>query len=465
MRRGNLSGMVAACVCAAAALAAAPPASATTVHQAAGGAGPTVFIADGAGVADDLRVVARTAGALVTVVSAASPIEAGLGCLQLNPRTVNCPADTTAIVAHLGPGADRLVHAPGTAGSDVPLLPAALNGGPGNDTIETFRGSTTVTGGAGNDTLATFGSSRNSVHTLSGGDGNDVIDLSRSSDRPDVASGGRGSDTVTYAARPAARGGVAADPDGRADDGRAWGGEHDNVGTDVENLTGTPSADDLAGTGARNRLSGGPGNDKLRGGAGSDTLLGGSGDDTERGDGGSDTLGAHPARLGVFRLAPSADSGVDTFDGGDGVDRIYSADGQADAQVACGDPDRDGPGGDSAALDLADRAPSGCERVQRAARDQFPVVRVLAIGRTRGGSLPVRLGCPRRAPGLRCRGTVSVLRGGRTLGRIRYDLRGGRTRTVRVPLRRRGRGRAQLRTRERDARNMPETTATGFRLR
>src|SRR5207249_2060302 len=72
--------------------------------------------------------------------------------------------------------------------------------------------------------------------------------------------------------------------DGNPNDGgivdQNTGGQRDNIGTDVENVTGGSGADSLTGSSRANVLIGGGGNDTLSGGPGPDSLSGGTGTDT-----------------------------------------------------------------------------------------------------------------------------------------------------------------------------------------
>jgi len=145
-----------------------------------------------------------------------------------------------------------------------------VSGGSGADTLVGDADANVLAGGAGNDTLA-------------GGAGDDTLDGGGGAD---VLGGGGGVDLATYAARTVA---VAVDLDGVADDGQA--GEGDNVGADVENVSGGSGADRLVGDADANVLAGGAGNDTLAGNGGNDTLGGGAGDDTLDGGGGADALG------------------------------------------------------------------------------------------------------------------------------------------------------------------------------
>ncbi|HUR76895.1 MAG TPA: calcium-binding protein [Acidimicrobiales bacterium] len=162
----------------------------------------------------------------------------------------------------------------------------------------------TLVGGGGDDRL--LGSAGN--NTLAGGPGADVLDgaggddtfLSAADpDGADVFAGGDGRDHVSWAERGLP---VVADPDGVADDGGA--GEGDNVGGDVEMLTGGAGADSLAG---------GASSDVIKGGAGADVIDGGGGDDRLSGEAGPDSF--------VVGVA----DGADVISGGSATDSISYA--------------------------------------------------------------------------------------------------------------------------------------------
>ena len=120
----------------------------------------------------------------------------------------------------------------------------------------------TVIGGVGDDRVA----GGDGYDTLSGGGGADTYD------------GGPGIDYVDYGDRA---GPIVATLDGGADDGEV--GERDDLGTEVEDVTGTPAADRLVGNAAPNRIAAGDGNDVIVAGGGSDFI---------RGQGGSDQIHA-----------------------------------------------------------------------------------------------------------------------------------------------------------------------------
>ena len=151
--------------------------------------------------------------------------------------------DTITYATHTAPVAvtlDDLVG-DGAAGENDNAIAENVIGGPDADTL---------TGNTG-------------VNSIEGGSGADVLDGGLGAD---VLNGGGGTDRVSYASRAGA---VTADIDGAADDGEA--AEGDNIGTDVEDLTGGAGADTLTGDANPNLLDGGPGGDALNGGGGNDT--------------------------------------------------------------------------------------------------------------------------------------------------------------------------------------------------
>jgi Ca2+-binding RTX toxin-like protein len=156
----------------------------------------------------------------------------------------------------------------------------ALTGGPGTDLLNGGDGDDTLRGGGGDDTLqgaggndSQFGEESNDV--LVGGSGADGLDGGPSEDRldggadADAISGGDGTDGVFYADRLNP---VAASADGVGGDGEL--GEGDNIGGDVESLSGGGDNDVLVGNGGDGLIEGGGGDDTLDGGGGADTLLG-----------------------------------------------------------------------------------------------------------------------------------------------------------------------------------------------
>jgi Ca2+-binding RTX toxin-like protein len=173
-------------------------------------------------------------------------------------------------------GTDASEPLTGTGGNDV------IVGLGGNDTIDGGGGNDTICGGDGNDTIT--GGSGNDL--LDGGADDDTFDEGAVANGEDRFIGGDGFDEVSYANRTES---VVGSPDGKPKDGEK--GEADDIGGDVEKITG------------------GSGKDKLTGNNSDNTLVGGAGKDKLSGKGGADTLDAVD---GV--------SGNDTVDGGDGID-------------------------------------------------------------------------------------------------------------------------------------------------
>ena len=133
-----------------------------------------------------------------------------------------------------------------------------LIGGSGDDQMTGSNAANTLTGNAGNDTMTGL----NARDTFIGGAGADDF------------VGGTGLDVATYATSAS---GVTASLDGVANDGNAaddnaGATRRDNIGADVEDLTGSPSADTLTGSGLANVITGGTGQDTLTGLDGNDTL-------------------------------------------------------------------------------------------------------------------------------------------------------------------------------------------------
>lgn len=182
--------------------------------------------------------------------------------------TVSGLAGTDSVWGH---GGDDLIY--GNQGSD------RLLGGSGADTI--FGGQND--GPAGSDGIA-----RNGTETIEGGDGNDLL------------YGNMGADAV----------------DGDAGDDTLYGGQ------DNDSLTGGDGADRLFGNLGNDNLTGGAGADILYGAAGNDRLVGRDDADTMFGGDGADVLsgGLGDDLLYGDNAESSLFSGIDTIDGGEGID-------------------------------------------------------------------------------------------------------------------------------------------------
>jgi hypothetical protein len=310
-------------------------------------------------------------------------IRAGAGCVQVaNDQTIAaCSPNVASIRLTLNDGEDFVKVFDG-----VPAT--TMEGGEGNDDLDSRRGSDTVLGGPGDDIIDDDG-------------GNDVIDGGAGDDQilavggADSVNGGAGFDTVKLDTDD-----DVVRLDDVANDGTP--GQGMNIHTDVEAVDGSLGSDNMFGNADANTLVGGPGNDILEGGGGPDTLDGGDGADemsggpdldrlvypgaaaqtitlddvrndgapgeldnahsdieeVEAGPGndvavGSDVANVLDGGLGNDRL--EGRGGVDTVLGGPGADTLLARDGLQE-RVDCG------PDGDSGEADTIDTL-ANCENV------------------------------------------------------------------------------------------------------
>jgi Ca2+-binding RTX toxin-like protein len=201
------------------------------------------------------------------VTDSKADIDAGPGCTSTGKRRATCPtAGVTALAIDVGGGADRVAI-------DAAIsLPATVTGGGGNDVLAGGSGGDRLEGGPGADTLE--GKAGNDAEL--GGEGNDAFSQPRTPDGADGLSGGSGVDRVGYGKRTGA---LAISLDGAPNDGDRGASEGDNVGADVEQVSGGSGFDTIVGSAAKNRLDGGPGSDFIDGRGGADALSGGDGAD------------------------------------------------------------------------------------------------------------------------------------------------------------------------------------------
>ena len=307
------------------------------------------------------------------------------------------------------------------------LANTGATAGLGGDRIFTGAGGDRITGAAENDVIdagmapykgqealpptgntAVDDPNRNIVD---GGGGNDTFVLLRGTARDEVT-GGAGRDLVTYADRfmigaPGSAGvhvsldGVANDGDPNIDqlDSTATG-EGDNIGTDVEDLTGTKREDRLVGSAAANVLLGDEGVDVLTGGAGEDLIL--AREPALAGSGTADVI-----NCGSPSTTKTSTSLFGVFSAASGVDRLQA--------------------------DLADPKPASCELLVDMAVDEPAPVDIGPRGRLTGRRLAVRLVCPRRAQRT-CTGELHMA-GERAGSRpARFSIAGGARRTVTLEL-------------------------------
>jgi hypothetical protein len=283
----------------------------------------------------------------------------------------------------------------GSAGEGDNVLGSlgSIQGGSGNDTLESGADSASLAGGAGNDTLV--GSPEG--ESLLGQDGDDDISAGGGNDSlaggagADRLSGGPGHDEASYAGAVTRLRLSIGDGPG---DGAA--GEGDDIQADVEDLIGGSGADVMIGTAGANRLVGLGGADRMFGGEGADRLEGSN----------------HGDRL-------DAGPGPDSLIAG-ARDILLLVDGERDRT----DCRSSAPAIDADALDTFKRC--------------APLVRMRPLGRPRPG-LPVRIAvrCP-RLTAVPCRGHIFVRMtpGNRRLSRtVRFGpIRPGRRAILTVQL-------------------------------
>jgi hypothetical protein len=441
--------------------------------------GELAYVAE-AGQSNYVTVAYRPAAAgrperYVVLVAPGEALSAGGGC-TVDPAgsIASCPAAAPArqLTVNLGDGDDAFTgprdQGPFTA------VPIVADGGPGADRLLVQPGATgaVLTGGDGDDALSGAGGG----DRIDGGPGDDDIFAGAGAD---LVRGGDGFDTLAYERIPdtPATQPLTVSLDGAPGDGFA--GENDDIGPDVERVSGGQAADRLTGSAAADRLTGGGAADRLAGGEGDDVLLGDAlragaagapGDDALEGGPGSDVLAGGP--------------GSDTLDGGPGGDRIFAlgideapllamlepgrrlvtAPSQAERNVVRGGAGDDvitatpgdprlragdridcGPGRDVLMSWPPAVPPAGCELVCVSARWCQPILRTATGAVLRRREVAVTLRCPREtARG--CRGRLQLAavrsagaaraRGRLPVGRTSFGLRAGATRTVLVPVRR-----------------------------
>lgn len=171
-----------------------------------------------------------------------------------------------------GPGVDKITGNDGNDslfGGDVSSAVAdkdTLDGGNGNDILRGDAGDDTLIGGSGTDLLD--GNAGNDIITggpgndlARGFDGDDQFISDAVSDGSDEFFGMGGFDSMSYSLRTST---VQVSLDDVKDDGTL--GEHDNVASDVERVTGGSGDDFLLGNAVvANRLVGGIGSDTING--------------------------------------------------------------------------------------------------------------------------------------------------------------------------------------------------------
>jgi Ca2+-binding RTX toxin-like protein len=347
-----------------------------------------------------------------------------------------------------------------------------------------------ITGGPANDVLV----ANDGNGVLSGGDGDDTLDGAGGAD---TIVGGSGLDTVNYSSRSAALSVDLATPGG---DGQA--GENDNVTDSVEKVFGGSGDDTLAGDGNANLLSGGAGNDTLSGRGGDDFELGGAGIDTISGNEGNDTLSGNEGNDKLFGNAGgdglSGGPGDDTFnggadndifDGGSGDDTALYTDRTKSVDVTLNGADDDGEGKerdqirttvesvktgsgddtintrdgvkgeiscgkgtDVVLSDTIDKVGDDCEGVGTSGLCRASP---RSVAMTKRGVVGIRVSCPVTAKGTLTLESAGALKSKKAhkvrLGRKSFSIAGGKSKTVKIKLSKKGR-RAVLRRKSLKAR-------------
>jgi Ca2+-binding RTX toxin-like protein len=328
-----------------------------------------------------------------------------------------------------GLGGDDSVSASDGVGA---LTLLSVDGGAGADTVFGSDGPDLILGGEGNDVLSGRGGDDRIVgdrggDTMDGGAGDDTL-VWNNGDGTDVMNGDDGRDDVEVNGAPAAGDAFAVQPNGariKFDRTNLVPFSLDIGSSETMHANGL-GGDDAIAVGEVGSFSvtasGGPGNDTLTGGGSSETFLGGSGDD-----------------------AITSGGGIDFVSGDDGDDQVNVRDKTAD--LALGGAGNDSVVADTADLDILE----GFESVDRTPGVTPPPVDTSTRPVTiRGGTVKVRRGiaslkvsCPANSPGnctgslalrtakgIRLRGLNAILE----LGRARYDIAPGATKTVRVTL-------------------------------
>jgi hypothetical protein len=398
----------------------APPAAAAVSVSVTGDQG--LRIAVSGSVQTEISVRPSSSGTKLDVTEQAAQMVPGSGCVQVdsaNPQRLRCNRPSLNFVTFAGGGLrDRLFVLPGSGdcqcfggGGNDELHGAdgadLIDGGAGTDAITGSDGGDVLRGGGGNDTIiGGLGADKEF-----GGEGDDVFSMGAAPDGADDLNGEGGRDEANYGLR---RGAVSVTGGStNADDGAPAGlgkifGEGDNVRPDIEILRGGGGNDSIEAFGTANHtLFGGSGNDHLFGGAGNDVLDGGVGADELLGGVGDDTINARDA------IDDQVNDRIDCFLGTDTLDADVRDD-------------------DTRAL------PTDCETVSQGMVGEHPNVRIRTAKRAGRRLLKVRLSCPRKTRnGCKGRLAVGAARKGARFGPTkRYRIRRGRSKVVRVRVRR-----------------------------
>lgn len=183
-----------------------------------------------------------------------------------------------------------------------------IDGRAGNDNIDARGGNDIIFGGSGDDHIIA-GAGNDTVHA---GAGNDVVFAGLNND---IIFGGSGDDRLY---------GEDGNDTILGEDGNDLisGGLGDDI------AVGGIGNDTLHGDAGNDALDGGEGDDSASGGVGNDVIVGAAGDDDLLGDEGNDVISDGAGRDNVHggasddHVVAAADAVDDTYDGGDGQDRL-----------------------------------------------------------------------------------------------------------------------------------------------
>jgi Ca2+-binding RTX toxin-like protein len=311
----------------------------------------------------------------------------------LAPFKVDISDDTERLDLNAGAG-DDIVNA--AAGLDALSFALDIDGGDGNDTIDGGDGADLLSGGNGNDRLTGDDNPQNSRDVVRGDAGDDTM-IWNGGDDDDINEGGDGTDTTEvngaavgeqFTVKPSIStpGGVRFDRTGPTPPGPF----NIEISGDTERLdlnanAGNDSVSTDRGVSSLQLdVEGAAGNDNLEGGDGADLLSGGSGEDVIR----------------------SRDKATDEVDGGDGLDlaKVDKRDSLRDVETVIG-------GG------LRVRHLGGKVII---VAGNVAAVRLQSVGTGRS------------------HGRVRLLRGGRSLGSVKYKVT-RKPKTVLIKLNREGR--------------------------
>ena len=389
-----------------------------------------------------LRVVGVTGLFLGALIVPAGPAQATVTFTHNNVTDVltltSDAASDTIVVTCLG--GNVAVNGVALAGPTVPCVEVStlnVNGGGGNDTIDTtgfIHNVVNLDGGDGDDSLtgAEGPNPTSTTLTATGGPGNDVLRFTTG----DSIAGGEGDDTFAYlntfhaedlvlegqggtdtylvdlSGAPALPFNLVPLSSGIA----VFIGPGASVapwsGIEVVDLRLTDGSETV-------RLGAFPGRGRVDARGGNDTLLGGDGDDTFIGGVGNDTL--------------EGGAGADSLDGGDGDDILRSRDVFADS-LNCGG------GTDIAIIDGADST-TGCETKDvGSGTDAIKPKPKFSGAKVKGSKLRLTATCP--ASELRCVGDAALsvkgkkngAKRGVKLGRVLVVADGGRKDRIVVAL-------------------------------